>query len=82
MMDYTGILSVFAAPTKPAVPSVTSSPGALKSGEKTEDGGKAEDSGLSPDQLVPDYSAGLVISSPSLVCQSTPPSVSVSVHHT
>lgn len=77
IMDYIGILSVFAAPPKPAVPSVTSSPGALKSSEKTEDGGKAEDSGLSPDQLVPDYSAGLVISSPSFVCQSTPPFMSL-----
>lgn len=55
------IHSVFAAATKPAVPSPTSSPVAPKHNTKTDDGGKAEDGGLSSDQLVPDYAAGLVI---------------------
>ncbi|XP_070703893.1 sterile alpha motif domain containing 1a isoform X2 [Pempheris klunzingeri] len=45
------------AAMKPAVPSVTTSPGALKSSVKKEDGGKAEESSLSSDQLVPDYAA-------------------------
>ncbi|KAE8283294.1 Atherin Sterile alpha motif domain-containing protein 1 [Larimichthys crocea] len=48
-----------AAATKPAIQSVTTSPGTLKNNVKKEDGGKAEDSGLSSDQLVPDYAAGL-----------------------
>ncbi|XP_042360564.1 sterile alpha motif domain containing 1a isoform X2 [Plectropomus leopardus] len=47
------------AATKPAIPSPTSSPCALKNNVKKEDGGKAVDSGLSSDQLVPDYAAGL-----------------------
>ncbi|XP_041813436.1 sterile alpha motif domain containing 1a isoform X1 [Chelmon rostratus] len=46
------------AATKPAIHSVTTSPGALKNNVMKEDGGKAEDSGLSSDQLVPDYAAG------------------------
>ncbi|XP_076000439.1 sterile alpha motif domain containing 1a [Genypterus blacodes] len=44
---------------KPAVPSVTASPSALKNNVKKESGLKAEDSGLSPDQLVPDFGARL-----------------------
>ncbi len=51
---------MFAAATKPAIHSVTASPGALKDNMKKEDGGKAEDSGLSFDQLVPDYAAAMV----------------------
>lgn len=53
--------TLLAAATKPAIQSVTTSPGTLKNNVKKEDGGKAEDSGLSSDQLVPDYAAGLVI---------------------
>lgn len=64
------LISVFAAVTKPAILSVTTSPGPLKNNVKKEDGGKVEDNGLTSDQLVPDYAAGLVIG---LVCQTTPP---------
>ncbi|XP_071778985.1 sterile alpha motif domain containing 1a isoform X1 [Centroberyx gerrardi] len=48
-----------AAAMKPAVPSVTSSPCAVKTSVKKEDGGRTEDSRLSSDQLVPDYGARL-----------------------
>ncbi|XP_073350585.1 sterile alpha motif domain containing 1a isoform X2 [Pagrus major] len=47
------------AVTKPAILSVTTSPGPLKNNVKKEDGGKVEDNGLTSDQLVPDYAAGL-----------------------
>lgn len=62
---------MFTAVTKPAILSVTTSPGPLKNNVKKEDaGGKVEDNGLTSDQLVPDYAAGLVIG---LMCQTTPP---------
>ncbi|XP_034447990.1 sterile alpha motif domain containing 1a isoform X3 [Hippoglossus hippoglossus] len=47
------------AALKPAVPSVTTSPCALKNNVKKEDGGKVEDSSPLSDQLVPDYAARL-----------------------
>lgn len=50
-----------AAAMKPAIPPVTTSPGALKNNVKKEDGGKVEESSLSSDQLVPDYAARPVI---------------------
>lgn len=55
------VLPVLAVAMKPAIHSVTTSPGALKNNVKKEDGGKAEESALSSDQLVPDSAAGLVI---------------------
>lgn len=46
---------------------VTASPSAPKNNTKADDGGKAKESAPSSDQLVPDYAAGPVISSP-FVC--------------
>lgn len=53
-----------AAATKPLMQPVTASPGATKNNTKADDGGTAKESRPSSDQLVPDYAAGLVISSP------------------
>lgn len=43
---------------------VAASPGANKNNTKADEGGKAKESAPSSDQLVPDYAAGLVMSSP------------------
>lgn len=53
---------------------VAASPGANKNNTKADEGGKAKESAPSSDQLVPDYAAGLVMSSP--------PFISVSFAHT
>ncbi|XP_040045735.2 sterile alpha motif domain containing 1a isoform X1 [Gasterosteus aculeatus] len=47
------------AATKPEIHSATTSPGASKKQVKKDDAGKMVDSSLLPDQLVPDYAAGL-----------------------
>lgn len=60
--EFTSALS--AAATKPLMQPVTVSPGATKNNTKADDGGTAKESRPSSDQLVPDYAAGLVISSP------------------
>lgn len=56
-----------AGATKPLMPPVAASPGAAKNNTKTDDAGKAKESAASCDQLVPDYAAGLVMSSP-VIC--------------
>lgn len=48
---------------------VAAIPGANKNNTKAEDGGKAKESAPSSDQLVPDYAAGLVMSS-KFICAS------------
>lgn len=55
---------MFAGATKPLMQPVAVSPGANKNNTKADDGGKAKESAPSSDQLVPDYAAGLVMSSP------------------
>lgn len=47
---------------------VAASPGANKNNTKADDGGKAKESAPSSDQLVPDYAAGLVMSSTIHLC--------------